>query len=146
MVRALTPHVMCFEHTRHPRMLHLRKDYQSRIQDAANKIPDDEPVFLLRATDLAAPAAVESWAHLAAAHGADPELTARVRAWADDMRAWAAEHADGGKIPDAPLDQLLPFNASFLRADLPRRDVSNPIGNTPSRTPARTPGASDPTA
>ncbi len=32
-------------------MLHARKDYNERIQDNANEIGTDEPVFLLRAQD-----------------------------------------------------------------------------------------------
>lgn len=33
-------------------MLHDRKDYNRRIQDSENIIPEDEPVFLLRAQDV----------------------------------------------------------------------------------------------
>lgn len=33
-------------------MIHARKDYTERIQDSENKIPKDEPVFLLRAQDV----------------------------------------------------------------------------------------------
>ncbi len=32
-------------------MIHARTDYQKRIQDSANEIGVDEPVFLLRAQD-----------------------------------------------------------------------------------------------
>ena len=32
-------------------MLHARKDYNERIQDNANRISADEPVFLFRAQD-----------------------------------------------------------------------------------------------
>ncbi len=45
-------------------MIHARPDY-NRIQDPDNLIPDDEPVFLLRAKDRTAPAAVDAWANLA---------------------------------------------------------------------------------
>lgn len=44
-------------------MIHARKDYQ-HIQDATGKIPEDEPVFLLRAQDKAAAAAVRVWCTL----------------------------------------------------------------------------------
>jgi hypothetical protein len=36
-------------------MLHARNDYNARIQDSDNIIPQDEPVFLLRAQDIFAP-------------------------------------------------------------------------------------------
>jgi hypothetical protein len=42
-------------------MKHARKDY-NRIQDPANLIPADEPVFLLRAQDRTAAKVVRFWA------------------------------------------------------------------------------------
>ena len=42
-------------------MIHARKDYTSRIVDVENKIPHNEPVFLIRAQDPAARAALEAW-------------------------------------------------------------------------------------
>lgn len=44
-------------------MIHARNDYQ-RIQDPENKIPADEPVFLLRAQDETAAAVVRYWVKL----------------------------------------------------------------------------------
>ena len=44
-------------------MLHARADY-NRIQDPAKAIPDEEPVFLLRAQDKTAAATVRHWASL----------------------------------------------------------------------------------
>lgn len=41
-------------------MIHARNDYQ-RIQDLENKIPADEPVFLLRAQDQTAAETVRFW-------------------------------------------------------------------------------------
>ncbi len=41
-------------------MLHARKDY-NRIQDPENKIPEDEPVFILRAQDQVAAETVRFW-------------------------------------------------------------------------------------
>ncbi len=46
-------------------MLHARKDYNATIQDSSGRIPVDEPVFLLRAQDTAAPVTVRFWADLA---------------------------------------------------------------------------------
>lgn len=45
-------------------MIHARNDYQSRIQDSENKIPADEPVFLLRAQDTTAAAVIRYWVKL----------------------------------------------------------------------------------
>ncbi len=44
-------------------MKHARDDY-ARIQDPSGKIPEDEPVFLLRAQDISAASTVRFWASL----------------------------------------------------------------------------------
>lgn len=81
-------------------MKHARPDYQ-RIQDPAGLIPADEPVFLLRAKDKAAPAAVEAWAERAELEGAATELVDSALHHANAMRDWQQQHG-GGKVPDAP--------------------------------------------
>jgi len=81
-------------------MLHARKDYQERVQDLANKIPKDEPVFLLRAQDSAAPYAVGFWADMAESSGAAPNIVKAAREQVEAMRAWQEAH--GNKIPDMP--------------------------------------------
>lgn len=72
-------------------------------------IPDDEPVFILRAKDRTAPAIVRAWA---TAQLDDPDgdhLTAyRVREFADEMEAYAAAHYNGGKLADTPAHLLVP--------------------------------------
>lgn len=45
-------------------MLHARNDYQTRIQDSENKIPTDEPVFLIRAQDKTGAAVLRHWIKL----------------------------------------------------------------------------------
>jgi hypothetical protein len=67
-------------------MRHGRDEYE-HIQDDRGVIGGDEPVFLLRAKDLSAPAVVEEWARLAEASGA-PDRAAAARAQADAMRVW----------------------------------------------------------
>ena len=57
-------------------MFHARKDY-NRIQDPENKIPEDEPVFLLRAQDIVAAEVVRYWAYLHTARGGD-EVVMRI--------------------------------------------------------------------
>ena len=64
-------------------------------------IPDDEPVFVLRAMDQIAPGAVRDWAMALLALGGDEALADRVLAWADEMESYA--HSRGGpKVPDTP--------------------------------------------
>ena len=43
-------------------MKHARDDY-AHIQDPSGKIPEDEPVFLLRAQDMSAPKTLNVWAN-----------------------------------------------------------------------------------
>lgn len=64
-------------------MKHARDDY-NRIQDPAGLIPDDEPVFLLRAQDRHAAATVRSYA----TRCQSAELTRLAREQADRMDAW----------------------------------------------------------
>jgi hypothetical protein len=45
-------------------MKFTRDDYNKRIIDTAGKIPDDEPVFLLRAQDVHAPSTLRFYARL----------------------------------------------------------------------------------
>jgi hypothetical protein len=74
-------------------MKHAREGY-NRIQDPANKIPEDEPVFLLRAQDSFAAATVRYWAMLAYKYGA-PDLATKAMEQADKMDAWPVH-----KTPD----------------------------------------------
>jgi len=79
-------------------MLHPRKDYQ-RIQDPAGKIPEDEPVFLLRAQDSAAAGTVRFWANSNQRMGGDPRLTEMALEHARQMEAWPKK-----KLADLPVD------------------------------------------
>lgn len=60
------------------------------------KIAPDEPVFVIRAQDLAAPAAVEAWCAIAAQLGAPPEKIAHAKLHAEAMRRWTGAK----KVPD----------------------------------------------
>jgi hypothetical protein len=84
-------------------MRHARADYQ-RIQDPSRKIPDDEPVLLIRGQDRAAPDTARHWANLHDALGGDPALSAAVRAHAEFIEDWQAEH--GSKVADVPSGVL----------------------------------------
>lgn len=78
-------------------MRHARSDFD-RIQDPEGKIPEDEPVFLIRAQDWSAPATLRFWAAQNALSA--PELAAAVERHAKRMDDWQTMH--GNKIPDAP--------------------------------------------
>ena len=68
-------------------MLHARKDY-NRIQDPENRIPEDEPVFLLRAQDQVAADVVRIWATLHRARGGEGAIAAMADNWANLMDGW----------------------------------------------------------
>lgn len=81
-------------------MKHAREDY-NRIQDPEGKIPDEEPVFLLRGQDKYAAKAVMAYADSIAV---DPEATddaldiaAAAYGWVREMEAWNEK-----KSPDMP--------------------------------------------
>lgn len=77
-------------------MKHARQDYD-HIQDPSGKIPDDEPVFLLRAQDQLASQHLRDYADHAEMRGASPELVKMVRDHADKFDAWPTK-----KLPDLP--------------------------------------------
>ncbi len=81
-------------------MKHAREDY-GRIQDPAGKIPDDEPVFLIRAKDLVSGDAVRAWADLHDKAGGDPLMSYAARRHALLMDNWKEK-----KLADAPADAL----------------------------------------
>lgn len=80
-------------------MKHARPDY-NRIQDPAGLIGEDEPVFLIRAKDFAAPVSVRAWAQEAQVQGAAPNIVRAALEQADAMEAWQRDH--GGQVPDMP--------------------------------------------
>lgn len=78
-------------------MRHARADYD-RIQDPAGRIPDDEPVFLLRGQDPIAHVAVRAWAKMLEDQGGDARMIEAARNHADRMAEWA--RARGKARPD----------------------------------------------
>ncbi len=86
-------------------MLHARTDYNERIQDSAGLIPQDEPVFLIRACDTLGPETLQAWATAAEAIGVTPDVIAAVRLHARRMVQWQNRH--GFKRPDAPPETLI---------------------------------------
>lgn len=83
-------------------MRHARRDYD-RIQDPENKIPEDEPVFLLRGQDPLAPELLLRWAAKLRLKGGQPAMARLVEDQAQAMLDWQEEMKNTtGKIPHLP--------------------------------------------
>ena len=80
-------------------MLHARADY-NHIQDPSGKIPEDEPVFLLRGQDPLGHKMVRYWARILEAMQGDPEMVRMAMEQADKMEQWHMLH--GKQLPDLP--------------------------------------------
>jgi len=78
-------------------MIHARKDY-AHIQDPSGKIPEDEPVFLIRGQDVLGPVTLEFWANKLKQRGGDPKMEKMVRDHADAMMDW--QNKNTCKLPD----------------------------------------------
>lgn len=80
-------------------MKHARSDY-NRIQDPEGLIPEDEPVFLLRAQDRTAARVVRYWAYLQEQeYDGDPEAIDLAKGHADLMSRW--ERKKTADVPKA---------------------------------------------
>lgn len=73
-------------------MKHARDDY-NRIQDPAGLIPDDEPVFLLRAQDKHAAETLRWYAAEVHARGGSADIVNRTLDQAKRMDAWPVKKA-----------------------------------------------------
>lgn len=78
-----------------------------QAKDYLEKIPEDEPVFVLRAQDAYAPAAIIAWSALVGAPlngkpASDESIIKSVtaRQLAEEMRRWQEKHYLKTKIPD----------------------------------------------
>lgn len=60
----------------------------------------DEPVFVIRAKDVASAGAIEAYGEVAFACGASESFAVSVGNRADEFRAWQAENQDSVKVPD----------------------------------------------
>lgn len=72
-------------------MLHAREDY-NRIQDPENKIPKDEPVFLIRAQDRIAPSVLRAYAEIHMLINGDADMCAIIKLHANKMKLWQMQH------------------------------------------------------
>lgn len=85
-------------------MKHAREDY-NRIQDPSGKIPQDEPVFLLRGQDISAPETLRYWAVRNATVGGSYKASLMALEWAERMEEWQEEMEFGGKPADLPGEE-----------------------------------------
>jgi hypothetical protein len=81
-------------------MRHARADY-NRIIDPSGKIPEDEPVFLIRGHDRIGPSVLRFYATMNKAEGGKPEISEMVEKWADEMVAWQLKIGKS-KMADLP--------------------------------------------
>ena len=68
-------------------MLHARKDYND-LKQLEKKIPQEEPVFLIRGQDLAGAETLRFWARKNLEVGGDSELSFLAEAHALRMERW----------------------------------------------------------
>jgi hypothetical protein len=55
-------------------------------------VGEDEPVFIVRGMDIAAPATIEAWAEVALLYGAHPAIADQAGRWAERVREWQRRH------------------------------------------------------
>lgn len=63
-------------------------------------IPDDEPIFILRAQDKAAPQTINQYAENAIRNGSDSQHAAGARIVSGDFRKWQEDNPDKVKAAD----------------------------------------------
>lgn len=89
-------------------MRHSRQDYQNRIVDLAGIIPDHEPVFLLRAQDNCALAAIHSYLTELVNKGASRDIVANVNATILSFSKFVKDNPAQMKIPNIGEPKDLP--------------------------------------
>ncbi len=85
-------------------MFHARVDYNKRIQDSANLIPDKEPVFLLRAQDENTLPTLEVYLLMLQSLPNDAPVKLGVRRQIVRVRDWISTH--GTKAPDCEIEEI----------------------------------------
>lgn len=69
-------------------MKHQDDKYNQRIQDTEKLIPEDEPVFLIRAQDIVSGDALRAWAQLNDDAGGNPQVSQAICDHAELMDKW----------------------------------------------------------
>lgn len=101
-------------------MIHARSDY-NRIQDPAlddpsllskgsTAIGEDEPVFLVRAKDIAFCHAVKAWIDAHLTLGGDPEMANAAEEQIKLAQKWQKDN--GWQPADAPPEALTPYGGA----------------------------------
>jgi hypothetical protein len=93
-------------------MKHSRQDYQNRIVDLAGIIPENEPVFLLRAKDACATAPLHTYLTELVRRGAGRDMIASVNAAMLSFARFAKDNAGATKLPDIGIAAPLPVSDS----------------------------------
>src|SRR4051812_16991394 len=93
-------------------MKHARGDYQNRIVDLAGLIPENEPVFLLRAKDVCSLAALHSYLTELVSKSATRDIIGNVNAALLMFSKFQKEHSELVKIPDIGEAVELPISDS----------------------------------
>ena len=101
-------------------MLHAREDYNQRIQDSANLIPPDEPVFLLRGHDPQLPLILLNYLYDLKSRKHDPRVIKALENHLEVIMSWQKTHVT--KMPDIPEDVPIIGDSTF-----PRRDTKGNI-------------------
>jgi len=87
-------------------MLHAREDYNGRVVDAQQKIPEDEPVFLLRGQDTFSIVALDEYAdNVEMMLGENNPIVIGARMQVERFKKWQAEHDH--KDPDMAESDVL---------------------------------------
>lgn len=73
-------------------MKHARDDYNKMIVDVTGKIPEDEPVFLIRGQDKSGPATLRFWAQEHIYNDGDRKMADIAEQWASKMEEWQKEN------------------------------------------------------
>jgi hypothetical protein len=103
-------------------MKHAREDY-NRIQDPANLIPEDEPVFLLRAQDGLYTDALQNYLSLLYEYHASAEMIYSVRAHIKASIVWRNKNPDRIKTPDLPKPEKIFKTTPYAYTDKYVRDI-----------------------
>lgn len=109
----------------------------SKIDATPAGIPALEPVFLLRAQDVHAQAAVKFYADRVQAAGGDPNVISAARASVTAFAAWPTKAAP--TFDDAPADGLAAAAAAFGAATVAAGETAQTIEDgsaTPEEDPA----------
>lgn len=97
-------------------MNHMGKKYNGVI-DTTGRIPEDEPVFLLRGKDKLTPQVIGFWAQLLLMNGGERHLVDAAMAWKDQIMAY--QEQNGNQLPDCPPHDLNKENLGYMQYDKP---------------------------